>query len=195
MVKNRERTQPVSAPGNSGFGQPRRRGQSGQSLTETALLLPILLSIAFNAVNAGYFFYVMVNVSSAPRYGVQYSTMEEQYGFDATSDPTPTNVTGFVNENINGALKSATTTVVVCDSAQGTTTVTVGGTALLVTKCSDGVYTTDKNANAVDPEPGFVLNRVDVTYTVSPLIPGAVFNLILPSNMSFHRQVSMRSTS
>lgn len=71
----------------------------------------------------------------------------------------------------------------------------MGGTALLVTKCSDGVYTTDKNANAVDPEPGFVLNRVDVTYTVSPLIPGAVFNLILPSNMSFHRQVSMRSTS
>jgi len=32
-----------------------------------------------------------------------------------------------------------------------------------------------------------------VEYTVTPIIPGAAFNVVLPSNLNFHRQVSMRS--
>jgi hypothetical protein len=28
---------------------------------------------------------------------------------------------------------------------------------------------------------------------VTPVIPGTAFNVVLPSNMNFHRQVSMRS--
>src|SRR3990172_1576009 len=46
---------------------------SGQSLIETALVLPILLLLAFNAVNFGYFVYVAINLASSPRSGVQYS--------------------------------------------------------------------------------------------------------------------------
>ena len=37
------------------------------------------------------------------------------------------------------------------------------------------------------------LDRVDVEYTVTPIIPGTAFNIVLPANLHFHRQVSMRS--
>ena len=33
-------------------------GQSGQSLVETVLMLPLLLLLLLNAVNFGYFFFV-----------------------------------------------------------------------------------------------------------------------------------------
>ena len=47
---------------------------------------------------------------------------------------------------------------------------------------------------AADPEgPAWSLNRVDVAYTVTPIIPGTAFNVVLPANLKFHRQVSMRS--
>src|SRR5262249_19014239 len=45
-----------------------------------------------------------------------------------------------------------------------------------------------------DPEaPFFVMNRVDVEFTVTPLIPGSAFGVLLPSTTNFQRHVSMRS--
>ena len=49
--------------------------ESGQSLIETALILPLLLLLAFNAINFGYFFFVALNITSAPRSGVQYAIL------------------------------------------------------------------------------------------------------------------------
>jgi Flp pilus assembly protein TadG len=46
-------------------------------MIETALLLPILLLLAFNAINFGHFFFVCVNLAAAPRTGVQYSVLGE----------------------------------------------------------------------------------------------------------------------
>jgi len=47
---------------------------------------------------------------------------------------------------------------------------------------------------AEDPEaPHFVLQRVDVTYTVQPPIPMTFFKVSLLPQMQFHRQVSMRA--
>jgi hypothetical protein len=47
---------------------------------------------------------------------------------------------------------------------------------------------------ATDPEaPTFLLNRVDVTYTVQPPIPLSFFSYPLLPSMKFHRQVSMRA--
>src|ERR1044071_7452952 len=46
---------------------------SGQSLIETALLIPVVLLITFNAINFGYFFFVAIHLASAPRQGVEYS--------------------------------------------------------------------------------------------------------------------------
>ena len=45
-----------------------------------------------------------------------------------------------------------------------------------------------------DPEaPAWGLDRVDVVYTVTPIISGRAFSVVLPENLQFHRQVSMRS--
>src|SRR5207244_13548584 len=44
--------------------------ESAQSMTETALLLPILLVLALNTINFGYFFFVAVNLALAPRQGL-----------------------------------------------------------------------------------------------------------------------------
>ena len=50
------------------------------------------------------------------------------------------------------------------------------------------------SAPAADPEsPVYVLNRVDVGYTVTPIIPGTAFGVLLPSNLQFQRHASMRS--
>ena len=63
-----------------------------------------------------------------------------------------------------------------------------------VALCSSFGKTFTFSAVGVDPEaPVFVLNRVDVGYTVTPVIPGTAFNVVLPANLNFHRQVSMRS--
>jgi hypothetical protein len=44
-----------------------------------------------------------------------------------------------------------------------------------------------------DPEaPSFVLNRIDIQYTVTPLIPGGVFNVVLPPSLTLNRTVFMR---
>ena len=45
----------------------------GQSLIETALVLPLLLLMAFNAINFGYFFFAAINLAAAPRNAVVYS--------------------------------------------------------------------------------------------------------------------------
>jgi Flp pilus assembly protein TadG len=44
-----------------------RSRDGGQSLVETALVLPLFLLITFNAVNFGYFFFVAVNGLGAAR--------------------------------------------------------------------------------------------------------------------------------
>src|SRR5215467_7501215 len=45
----------------------------GQSLVETAIMLPLLLLVTFNVINFGYFFLVIVNLTGAARTGTLYS--------------------------------------------------------------------------------------------------------------------------
>ncbi|PYV94503.1 MAG: hypothetical protein DMG86_23115 [Acidobacteria bacterium] len=49
------------------------RSDSGQSLVETVLILPLLLLLLLNALNFGYFFLVTLNLTASPRAGVEYS--------------------------------------------------------------------------------------------------------------------------
>ena len=51
----------------------RQRHDEGQSLLETAIAMPLLLGIAFNLINLGYFWFVVLSLAAAPRQGVQYS--------------------------------------------------------------------------------------------------------------------------
>ena len=168
----------------------RRQSQKGQSLLETAIAMPLLLGIAFNIINLGYFWFVILTMSAAPRVGVQYSA---QGGMSASTlvAPSANAVSALVYDNmtqaINGA-SSSNTAVRVCSGAVGVDA--ASGQSL----CTSFGPAFSFTSNTTDPEaPVFVLNRVDVGYTVTPLIPGTAFNVVLPSNLKFQRHVSMRS--
>jgi Flp pilus assembly protein TadG len=189
-------------------------------MVETALMLPLLLMVIFNAVNFGYFFLVALNVAAAPRSGVEYSILGSASPaaqlLPVTGPPT-TNLTVsyLVYQDMKGALHTPNSaTVKVCTKANinPTTGLGVNGTGLNTkancVTCTSGTsacgsVTPDTTIGA-DPEaPSFILHRVDVTYTFNPIIPGTPFGLtLLPTSIcsssggsitcTFHRQVSMR---
>jgi len=166
----------------------RQRHDEGQSLLETAVAMPLLLGIAFNLINLGYFWFVVLSLAAAPRQGVQYSA---QGGASITtaSAPSATAVSTLVFDNMTNAVHGATalnTGVRVCMGIDPAT----GGP-----KCTPfGDTSITFSPVAGDPEaPIFALNQVDVGYRVTPIIPGTAFNVVLPSTPIFRRHVSMRS--
>lgn len=180
---------------------------SGQSLIETALILPFLLMILLNAINFGYFFLVAINLTSAPRSGVEYSILgyetPAQLSFAPAGPSSLATSTSYLTyQDMTGALYSpANTPVQVCASVNGLNN---PGLATQASKCTAYGNAATFPAPAPDPEsPSFVLARVDVVYKFSPLIPGTPFNIVLLASpictssggtvtCSFHRQASMR---
>ena len=53
----------------------RARGTSGQALVETALMLPLLLTLVLNAVNFAFFFLMALNITASSRTSGIYSIM------------------------------------------------------------------------------------------------------------------------
>jgi len=196
------------------------RCSSGQSMLETALILPVLLMLVFNAINFGYFFLVALNVATAPRSGVEYSIMGSSAPAGtglppATPGSTTITVAYLTYQDMIGALNApANAKVQVCSKILGLNN---AGTSSQTAKCSTcssssaacGAAGSGSPAPASDPENGassqpFVLNRVDVTYQFNPIIPGTPFGIaLLPASVcsssggkitcTFHRQVSMRA--
>lgn len=184
------------------------RSTSGQSLVETALLLPLLLMLLFNAVNFGYFFLIAVNLAAAPRSGVAYST-QGNASPSVSSLPaagpssTTTTVSYLTYQDLTGAIYSPSgTPVQVCSAILGLSN---PGNSTQTAKCASYGGTYSFPAPASDPEsPNFVLNEVDVAYTFTPLINGTMFNiftLAAPTcssssgsvSCTFHRKVVMRA--
>lgn len=171
-----------------------RGSSSGQSLIEIALLLPLLMMCAAYGVDFGYFFIASANLTSATRNAAEYSIQGYQSSGQITlpaAGPSSaiTSVSSLVLADLAGLANSASqASVQVCSKSIG-----ISGNA---TKCSSygpTVQGSSSTAPQIDPEaPLFLLNRVDVTYTVSPPIPLTFFNVSLLPNLSFHRFVSMR---
>lgn len=171
----------------------RARCDRGQSLIETAVFLPLLILLIAYAIDFGYFFFVAVNLATATRGAVEYSVQ----GYNApgqTSLPAAgpmsntSSVAGLASADLSGLAAYATaTSVQVCSKQIG---VTNSGVAECMTYGNSGSgYTPSR-----DPEaPTFVLQRVDVTYTVQPPIPLNFFSMSLLPVLNFHRQVSMRA--
>ncbi|MBI1982899.1 MAG: pilus assembly protein, partial [Acidobacteria bacterium] len=148
--------------------------EAGQSLIETALTLPILLLLAFNAINFGYFFFVALNLTSAPRSGVQYAILgpstpqQLQY-----PPPGPANSVGSVSyltyQDMRGVLPSSSSALVqVCSSQVG---IVNPGTVNQKSACTTFGTGTAPPGPQTDPEaPAFLLSKVDVVYTLQPLI-------------------------
>ncbi len=146
------------------------RDSRGQSLVETALVVPLLLLIVLNAINFGYYYLVALNLSAAPRSGVLYSIV----GF-----ATPGTLT------VPSAGPSGTNTSV----------------SYLTYQDMTGALSNPQGASV---HGAFILQRVDVDYSFSPIIQGTPFGIaLLPSSVctssggiitcTFHRQVSMRA--
>lgn len=175
------------------FGRMRRfrRDHSGQSLVEMALIIPFLTLLLAYAVDFGYFFIVAASMTSAAKDAVEYS-VQGYYSASQNTPPVagPLTTTGSVAALALAGLTSlvnasTTTSIQVCSKSIGTS----GN----LTQCSAyGVAGTTYTPD-VDPEaPQFMLNRVDITYTVQPPIPLSFFKVSLLPNLTFHRQVEMR---
>lgn len=172
--------------------------ESGQSLVETALLVPVVLLLTFNAVNFGYFFFVAIQLTAAPHMGVEYSIQ----GFATPSHPSlpsaippgagaDLSVSTLTYQDMVGLNGSANAMVQVCTEANGIGA--TSGTSVCKQVNPQGTKFTFPAPNA-DPEPNsFVLNQVDVWYTITPIIPAGIFGLQLTPALQFHRQVSMRA--
>lgn len=167
------------------------RRREGQGLIEAALLLPFLVVITLNAVNLGYFFFVYLNLATAPRQGAQYSilgsvtTVNQLPGSDAVHQ--------LVNDDISGAISAASGSPTrICTLALGTSSPHDSTQVPLCQMYNSG--NDPFTAIQPDPEaPALVLNRVDIAYTVAPPVPGRMFNLVMPPSMTFHRTVYMRA--
>jgi len=164
----------------------------GQSLLEIAFILPFLILLMAYAIDFGYFFIAAANITSAARNAAQYSIMGYQGPGQTTMPPAgPTSATSSVAASAMADMaslldSSTTTTVQICTKSLG-----MSGN---IPNCSSyGPLGTSYTPNT-DPEaPTFVLQRVDVTYTVQPPVPMSFFNVSLLPSLRFHRQVSMRA--
>ncbi|HET9400809.1 MAG TPA: TadE family protein [Candidatus Acidoferrales bacterium] len=197
-----------------------RKNTSGQSLVETAIMLPMLLTLAFNALNFGYFFLIALNLAAAPRSAVEYSVQGPDtppgLAFPAAgSATTSTSVSFLLLEDMRGAISAnaSNSSIQVCTQANGVTnpgTTTATATCTAYGASLPGGFTfptpdSDPELIAGGAAPAFILNRVDVFYSFKPLIPGRLFNLVLmgrtgttacsstTGNCVFHRQASMRA--
>src|SRR5258708_7647422 len=96
----------------------RRSGVDGNSLAETAIMLPILLAIAFNAINLGYFWFVGLTLAAAPRVGVEYVS-QGGVALTTSSIPSTTAVQTLVFDNLINAFgaTSSNAGVRVCSSS------------------------------------------------------------------------------
>ncbi len=166
------------------------RGCSGQSLVETLLVTPILLIVVLNAVNFGYLILVALNLAAAPRAGVEYSIL----GFSTPSPltqslalpgpaGTSTSVGYLTYQDMTGALWSpSSASIQVCSEILGLDTASPPHTKCVTCtsgsgtcNCSGTPNTCTAPAGSVAPDPdpegtAFVLQRVAVTYTFSPLL-------------------------
>lgn len=193
------------------------KGSRGQSLVETALVLPLLLLIVLNVVNFGYFFWVTLNLTAASRTATLYAVMGSSTPAAAELPPpgSPTNVqsVSYLSvQDMTGPLADpSSASVQICSPINinsSNSGVNNPGTASQKSNCvtctgsSCGAVNTGSPVPSADPEaPNFVLNRVDIVYTFQPLIPGTPFNLALRAaamcnatgTCTFARHAEMRS--
>jgi hypothetical protein len=172
-------------------------------MIETALLLPVLLLLAFNAINFGYFFFAAINLAVAPRVGVQWSIIGEATPVNIPLPPvgpssSQISVSYLTYQDMQGVLSgSANARVQVCSRTLGTT----GTGTSTKANCVQFGPGSETYTPEADPEgPNFTLHRVDVVYQVVPIIPAfqiptpaGPIPLTLVPNLRFHRQVSMRA--
>jgi Flp pilus assembly protein TadG len=198
----------------------RVRSNSGQALVETVIITPLLLCLVLNAVNFAYFLLMAINLASAPHHASLYNILGSSAPQGASLPPAapasggstaaPFTVSYLTYQDLTGAISSpGTVKVQVCSAVLGTNGSGSTQTAKCMNCTSSGVACVNGSLAGQTPDsdpeaPAFVLNRVDVAYTFTPMIPGLVFGVaLLPTpacslvngqiSCTIHRQVSMRA--
>jgi Flp pilus assembly protein TadG len=147
----------------------------GQALIEFALIIPLVLLLAVNALNFGGFLYAWITVANAARDGAQYMIMSTA----SPGQPTPATlaqITALVTADITSLLNRSSLVDAICTNK---------------TAAATGCTT------FVDPEAtAYTLATVDVTYTYKPFIPlfafpGLKISATLPAT-AIHRKAVMR---
>jgi Flp pilus assembly protein TadG len=171
------------------------RDNSGQSLVEIAVMIPIFSLLLCYAVDFGYFFLAAANIESSARNAAQYSILGYQGPAQSqlpNAGPTTdtTSVASLASAELASLVNSATATSIrVCSKSLGMST-----SNTQIPNCANYGVTGTAYVPIADPEaPRFVLQRVDVTYTVQPPIPISFFGTSFLPPMAFHREVSMRA--
>jgi Flp pilus assembly protein TadG len=195
---------------------------SGQSLVETALMMPLVLMLTLNAVNFGYFFFVAVNLAASPRSAALYSIQGSSSPTSSALPPAPSSndsqtsastntlsVAHLLYQDMIGALASPQTnaSAQICTAALGQNSKNNKWqcvTCSTYTANCTAPFDSPGGVDYTDPESLFVMNRVDVTYQFAPLINGTPFNILLLGapvctstsgsvSCTFHRKSSMRA--
>jgi len=191
------------------------KASRGQSLIETAIVLPLLALLVLNVVNLGYFFLVMINLTGAARsaalYSVEgsYTPYAQQQASSGGNNPTTAQgtVAYTAYQDLTGAVWNPTAAQIkVCSESNVVLGSGVNGSgANRVSNCqtctSGGCSAGGSPAPNADPEaPSFVLNEIDIQYRFNTLVPGTIFNLPLQASPMcnagaciFTRRARMRS--
>ena len=165
------------------------RQERGQSLIETAILVPIFVTLICYAVDFGYFFMAEASVDSSAHNAAMYATQGTVSATGATPPlgtlSTAKSVAGMAYSNMSGYLNASTTMAVqLCTNNNATISCNSTGQTGMISSS----YQPDE-----DPEPTvFQLVRVDVVYTVNPPIPLTFFGTSLLPTLNFHRMAEMR---
>lgn len=164
----------------------RATSESGHSLVEFALLLPLLFLLLVNAVNFGGFYFAWITMAGAARNGSQYASRAGAT-VSAPAPATSSQIYSLVTQDISALPNRSSLAVRVCSNNAGTITCNQTGTGTFTNPAADA-----------RPESSlYVMTWVDVKYTYVPLIP--MFNFshlgihatIPPTTL--HRQTVMRS--
>lgn len=98
-----------------------RRPTRGNTVIEAALVLPILLGLAFGTIEFGYYFFIKHNLQGAAREGVRAAIMSGGTNADVTAAVT----TSLTAAGLQNCGFSIVTTPADISSATGTQTITV----------------------------------------------------------------------
>ena len=98
-----------------------RRSARGNTVIEAALVLPILLSLAFGTIEFGYFFFIKHNLQGAAREGVRAAIVAGGTNADVTSAVTAS----LTNAGLQNCGFTITTTPTDTSTASGTQAITV----------------------------------------------------------------------
>ena len=87
--------------------------EKGQSLLETALLMPLVLLLVLNVINFGYFYVVALNLAASPRSGVLYSIMgfstPQSLAYPKAGPPSTANTISHLSQqDLTGAINNPT---------------------------------------------------------------------------------------